>query len=503
MDPPGQFELIHRWGRRPDLAKYVHAHCQRQASIRVSSRRACVPARFLVVCEDGHLDDFPYKEFVHENRKEGLCDGSELTMSDAASTLGPRVTVRCTCNHSRSIQEAAGSDGWQKLPVCRGRHPHLQRFQQCGKRLKLIVLGASNLWFAVSASALHLPQGQTVEDQVAAHWEILGVQPSAMVAQMIIDGMDALRALRGHPIEEVWGCIEKLRGQGGPTIPESPDNLLDAEWQLLSRPTTERQDADFRAVPTDPPRGYDSLIDQVVLVSRLREVRALLGFTRVDAPERDNLRPAKRIRLARGPEEWVPAVEQRGEGIFLELREQHVARWASSVLEHQHITALGRAYRQWALDRDQTPSAGFPIARFLLIHTLSHMLMRQVALECGYSSASLRERIYLGTPSSPAAGVLISTAASDSEGTLGGLVALGERRYLERILRQALDDAAHCSSDPLCAEHVPEFPSAVLHNAACHACLFASETSCEAGNRWLDRAVLADLTGDGFAFPLR
>jgi len=96
--------------------------------------------------------------------------------------------------------------------------------------------------------------------------------------------------------------IGRLRGQGGPAAPDSPDNLLDAEWQLLSRPTTERQDADFRAVPTDSPRGYDRLIDQVVLVSRLREVRALLGFTRVDAPERDNLRPAKRIRLARGPE---------------------------------------------------------------------------------------------------------------------------------------------------------------------------------------------------------
>ena len=505
LDPPGQFELIHRWGRRPDLAKYVHAQCLRQASLRVASRRACVPARFLVVCEDGHLDDFPYVDFVHATRAEGVCDGPQLTMSDAASTLGPRVTVRCvTCDHSRSIQEAAGSDGWQKLPVCRGRHPHLQRFYQCGKQLKLIVLGASNLWFAVSASALHLPQGQTVEDLVAANWNILGSQQEPIAAQAIIDAVPAMRGLRVYPFHEVWGCIEKLRGQGGPTVPESPDNLRDAEWQLLSRPTTERQDADFRAVPTDSPRGYDSLIDQVVLVSRLREVRALLGFTRLSAPERDELRPVRRIPLARGPAEWVPAVEQRGEGIFLELREQRVARWASSIAEHEHITALGRAYRQWALDRDQTPTTGFPIARFLLIHTLSHMLMRQVALECGYSSASLRERIYLGTPSTPAAGVLISTAASDSEGTLGGLVALGERRYLERILRQALEDASHCSSDPLCAEHVPEFPSAVLHNAACHACLFASETSCEAGNRWLDRAVLVDLTaGDGFAFPLR
>jgi hypothetical protein len=197
----------------------------------------------------------------------------------------------------------------------------------------------------------------------------------------------------------------------------------------------------------------------------------------------------------------VPAVEQRGEGIFLQLREAAVASWAASVADHPHVEALRSAYQQWALDRDQTPRAGFPIARFTLIHTLSHMLMRQVALECGYSSASLRERIYIGTPQAPTAGVLLSTAASDSEGTLGGLVVLGERRHLERLLNEALDDALHCSSDPLCSEHVPMFPSAVLHCAACHACLFASETSCEAGNRWLDRAVLADLTHDGFAFP--
>ncbi len=502
LDPPGQFELIHRYGRRPDLAKYVHAHCQRQATTRLPNRRACVPARFLVVCEDGHLDDFPYVEYVHMTRTEGLCDGPQMSMSDAASTLGPRVTVRCVCGHSRSIQEAAGGHGWEKLPVCRGRHPHLQRFFPCGKRLRLIVLGASNLWFPVRASALHLPHGQTVEDIVAAHWTILGAQPGPEVAQMIIDGMDPLRALRSHPIHEVWACIEKLRAAGGPAAPPETTDLRDAEWQLLSRPTTERQDADFRATPTRSPDGYDNLIDQVVLVSRLREVRALLGFTRLSAPDRDDLQPVRRVSLTRGPAEWVPAVEQRGEGIFLQLREDAVARWAASAAELDHIQALGAAYQQWAFDRAQTARAGFPIARLMLIHTLSHMLMRQVALECGYSSASLRERIYLGTPTAPTAGVLLSTAASDSEGTLGGLVALGERRHLERLLGLALEDAAHCSSDPLCAEHIPVYPSATLHAAACHACLFASETSCEAGNRWLDRAVLVDLTRDGLAFRI-
>ena len=150
-------------------------------------------------------------------------------------------------------------------------------------------------------------------------------------------------------------------------------------------------------------------------------MRALVGFTRLSAPERDDLQPVRRVSLTRGNTEWVPAVEQRGEGIFLQLREDMVAGWASAVAGHEHIERLRSAYRQWALDREQTQHVGFPIARFTLMHTLSHMLIRQVALECGYSSASLRERIYLGTPEAPTAGVLLSTAASDSEGTLGGL----------------------------------------------------------------------------------
>ncbi|MGH3221078.1 MAG: DrmB family protein [Streptosporangiaceae bacterium] len=502
LDPPGQFELVHRWGRRPDLAKFVHAHCPRQGQTRMANRRACVPARFLVVCQDGHLDDFPYVEYVHANRTEGICDGPQLSMSDAASTLGPRVTVRCVCGASRNIAEASGNAGWEKLPTCRGRHPHLQRFYACPNRLRLIVLGASNLWFGVTASALHLPQGHSVEDLVAAHWDILGAQPQPEVAQAIIDGMDALRGLRSHPIHEVWAVIDKLRAAGGPAaVPQAAD-LRDAEWQLLSRPTTERQDADFRATPTSSPPGYDRLLDQVVLVTRLREVRALVGFTRLAAPERDDLQPVRRVPLTRGATEWVPAVEQRGEGIFLQLREDAVTHWAEAVAGHPHIEALRAAHQRWAADRDQPPRLGFPIARFTLIHTLSHMLIRQVALECGYSSASLRERIYLGTPDAPTAGVLLSTAASDSEGTLGGLVTLGERRHLERLLRLALADAQRCSSDPLCAEHIPIYPSTTLHAAACHACLFASETSCEAGNRWLDRAVLADLTHDDLTFQV-
>lgn len=496
-----EIALVHRWGRRPDLAKFVHRHCPKQNQRREQNKRPCIAARFVVACDAGHLDDFPYVEYVHHGRSEP-CSGPQLTTSDSASTLSPRVTIKClTCNRSRSIADATGGEGWQVLPRCRGRHPHLQRFAGCGGRLRLMVLGASNLWFSITASALHLPTGDSTPDLIATHWTLLGAQPTQEVAQLIIEQVDALRGLRGVPIGEVWKHIEKLRAAGGPAPATPTHDLLDAEWELLSRPTTERQDTDFKAVPTELPEGYESLLDQVVLVSRLREVQALVGFTRIAPPERRELAPTNRIGLSRSPEQWVPAVEQRGEGIFLELHEDAVADWAEQVREHPRIDALRAAYRRWAVNRDQQVIPTFPVPRYLLVHTLSHLLIRQVSLECGYSSASIRERLYVGSPRQPAAGVLLSTAASDSEGTLGGLVALGQARHLRRLLRDAFEDAALCSSDPLCAEHEPAGLSDSLHAAACHACLFTSETSCEANNRWLDRSVLIDLTGDGLVFP--
>ena len=250
------------------------------------------------------------------------------------------------------------------------------------------------------------------------------------------------------------------------------------------------------------PEGYEGLFDQVVRVTRLREVRALVGFTRNALPETGDAAPVHRVPLSLSAPTWVPAVEQRGEGIFLQLREDKVATWEATAKANPRVRAVRDAYVRWCSNRGTTFRASFPLARYLLLHTLSHLLIRQIALECGYSSASVRERIYVGNRHRPHAGVLLSTAASDSERTLGGLVALGQPALLKRLLDQALEDGRRCSSDPLCAEHVPMAPSEEQHAAACHACLFASETTCEVNNRWLDRAVLVDITKDGLAFPL-
>jgi hypothetical protein len=385
------------------------------------------------------------------------------------------------------------------LPRCRGRHPHLQQFNPCGLPLKLMVLGASNLWFGVTVSALHLPQDDPVAVTIAEHWDLLSVQPTPDVLAAVVAGMPALHPHRELSAAELADALQAERNRReGQQEYAPPSGLLEAEWKLFSHPTTTRQDDDFRAIPTPTPSQYVGLLRQVVQVERLREVQAVLGFTRIDAPGQSDLQPPLWAPLSASRVRWVPAVERRGEGIFLELNEGRVAAWCAEVVDHPHISALRDSYGRWRSNRDLAPDPAFPVARYVLVHTLSHLLLRQVALECGYSSASIRERLYVGTTDRPTAGLLLSTAASDSEGTLGGLVALADARFLGRLLDQALEDAQTCSSDPLCAERVPEPPSDQLHVAACHACLFASETSCEAGNRWLHRGVLVDIA-DGLS----
>lgn len=495
-----QFTLVHRFGKRPDLAKIVHSYCHLQSNSADARKRRCIPARFMVVCPKGHLDDFPYNEYVHQN-SDKPCSGPRLTMQDSAGTLAPQVTMKCECGAKRNIAQATGNEGSSNLPVCRGRHPHLQTFEGCTNRLRLIVLGASNLWFSVTASALHLPGGDDAAQVIDDNWAVVKDVPTVDLLRVLVENLDALKGLRDQPVEAIWELVQRRKAEGGPSGEQETTDLLAEEWALLSRPTTEKQDDDFRAIPNSvAPSRFEGLIDQVVRVTRLREVQALVGFTRMDAPEARDLGPRNLVRLRDGGIDWVPAVEKRGEGIFLQLREEAVAAWEKRVAEHVHIDRLAQAHRQWRRLRDLPPDAAFPVARTLLLHTLSHLLIRQVALECGYSSASIRERLYLGQPSDRTAGVLLSTAASDSEGTLGGLVSLGEHRNISRLLQQAIDEAERCSSDPLCCEHLPTPEDRTQHAAACHACLFISETSCEMNNRWLDRAVLVDVTRDGLAF---
>ena len=476
---------------RPDLTRYHHTNCNKSKG----KPPPAVPVRFLLACRKGHLDEFPWVAFTHRGSSCGapLLELFERNQSSRADD----VMVTCkNCGGARSMVEAFGEAAAQNLPKCRARHPHLRAVDDtpCDQRNRALLLGASNSWFSVALRVLAVPPSapplaQLVEDL----WPHLAAIKSLDVLDYAISTNSSLGEFASFDVAEIWTQIEQHRAGGGAPVDEDED-LLGPEWVQLADPAHAVNGPDFRLREVAPPPSFASVIERVVLAERLREVVALIGFTRIDPPGEPDAAGQLAIEapIARGKPDWVPCSEVRGEGIFIQFREDVVAAWESGVSSSPHLDALMGAHGRWRARRKLDPTTGWPGARYVALHTFSHLLMRELALECGYGSASISERLYARTDPAPMAGVLLYTATPDSEGTLGGLVSLGEPRTLDRLLRQALAHAALCAADPMCAEHVPGEMEDTLHGAACHACLFSPETSCERANRYLDRTLAVD-----------
>lgn len=472
---------------RPDQARYVHTCATK------GKPPDALPARFLLACSAGHLDDFPWVQYVHRGHP---CSAPILELYERGVTgRAAEVMVKCrSCDvKDRSMADAFGDTAEKVLPKCRGRHPHLKSFDQgCGQPVRTILLGASNAWFPVTLSALSIPHSaDPIAQKVAELWQYLEGVTSVDVLRYAKANVPALRPLAGVDDGKLIQAIEEHRGRLAAGVAETVD-LLAAEWEVLSRPEHAPASDDFRLRSVGVPDALQGQVQQVVLADRLREVVALIGFTRVAPPDEIEAgQGSRRAPLARRSIEWVPCAEVHGEGVFIRLPEERVAAWEQEVAGDPVVVRLREAHRGWRDRWGLDPEEGWPGPRYVLLHTLAHALIREFALECGYGAASIRERLYARTGPEPMAGILLYTAAPDSEGTLGGLVSLGKPENLGRLLRDALEHARLCTSDPLCSEHDPALDGS-LHGAACHACSFASETSCERGNRYLDRALLVD-----------
>jgi len=313
---------------------------------------------------------------------------------------------------------------------------------------------------------------------------------------------DVLKTLKkagtipGIQVCEPEGTWELIKAKKDGTLETfvATEDLKRPEWEVLTSSTPPTDWPQFMSRPEPAPATYVGKIGGVLLLERLREVNALIGYTRVEAPE-ESTQPDERAPMAplsRGRPDWIPACEVHGEGIFVRFDEHAVASWESLASVKRRSERLEAGHRGWRNARGLAPDQGYPGIRYAMLHTFAHLLIRELSLECGYNAASIRERIYASSdPNSPMAGVLIYTAAADSDGTLGGLVELGKSENLGRLIEQALDRASICSSDPLCSEHDPGVDRS-LHVASCHGCTFVSETSCERGNRYLDRALLVN-----------
>ncbi|MFC9953021.1 DrmB family protein [Streptomyces prasinus] len=498
----GEFAFVNSNPRTPHEAKFVH-DCKR------GKKPLAVAARFTLVCTAGHLDEFPYSPYVHHGQACGKTPRPKLRMKDHGGNQAANVTIECVaCGDKRNIREAMGERGRGNLPGCRGRHPHLGTYETngCPQNPVLMVAGASNQWFPLTLSALALPKGQggDIEKLLDDHWpELQGVSDRGQFDFMAnIPQFGYLKEFDADAVVEA--ITARKQGVEGPA-PSAPDvqaDLFGPEWEALSGPVPTPSD-DFALRPATVPAPLRELFSDIRQVERLREARALIGFTRLDAPDPESPEIAQRVDLSRGNQTWVPASEVRGEGVFLRVRDGLMAPWVARMEKSPRMEAHREAYGRFRANRksdrmtsDFDPFHGWPGARYIALHTLSHLLIRTIALECGYNSASLAERIYAGDEQNPRTGILIYTAVPDSEGTLGGLVSLAEDREFDRIVRRALADAAHCSADPLCSERLPQDPADFLHGAACHVCLFVSETTCERGNRFLDRRFLVPLSGD-------
>lgn len=481
---------------RPDETRYEHQNCSK------GKAPTALPVRFLLACPRGHLDEFPWIEYVHKGKP---CEKKApfLNLFERGVTgRAAEIVLECkACGARRNLAQAMEREQ-SVMPKCRGRHPHLGVREDCENQTEVILLGASNAWFPITLSVVAIPRAMSsVEQLVAKHWNVLRNVTGAESLAFARQTMPELAALADVPDDDILTAIARQH-EAEEAVAEVNVDLKGPEWDVLSTPARAPIGDDFRLREVAVPRRFAGALSRVVLAERLREVVALVGFTRVEPPdETDPSDPlAGQAPLARKSTAWVPTAESRGEGIFIQLDEDAVSAWEVTAKDSQQVAQLEAGNAAWCEARGVDPGARWPGARFVLVHTLSHLLMREVALESGYASASVRERLYARGGDDPMAGMLLYTAASDSEGTLGGLVGLGKPETLERLLSQALRHAGLCSSDPMCAEHDPGEDTS-LHGAACHACLFASETSCERGNGYLDRTlVVPTLMTDALAF---
>lgn len=370
--------------------------------------------------------------------------------------------------------------------------------------------GASNAYFPIVESALTIPPH--ADNQA---YEVLPDMEDFLTEITSLDDLIANWRFckdakeRGITPEQLWTAWQNKQG----ITKGDAQDLYYPEWLELLKGSQSDGKYDFETFEQEVPPLFRNHIGKLIQVRRLREVRVLAAFTRIDPPadattllsEDEDVKPtSSRASLTKVKRPtWLPGVMVRGEGIFLTLNEERLKAW-----EERVEAAVGKhmreAYDQFCEDRNLEVPPPFPGVRYVLLHTLAHSLMRQLGLNSGYSSTALRERIYCRTTEESGdkkmAGLLIYTATPDSEGSLGGLVEQGETHKFGAALWQALQDAQFCSSDPLCAEHDMK-DHGDLNGAACHACTLVAETSCEKSNRFLDRSFLVPtVAGRGMAY---
>lgn len=498
------------------------------------------PVRFISVCAAGHLCEFPWKEWL-----DCQCAGDgQLYLTDRGGSELSSIKVECrSCPPGSEGRKGRNLGGTTVKPdiqageqsaferagiSCPGDRPWLgegANENECIQPLVGALINQTNIYFPRTISAISLPDlaleddaVTKLRDEIKQEAGLLGVARTvwnmndrAAAVALIRHGLDQRGVSADfEQLERALDSLFNPASSGGPAGAAAPS---EAECDLLAfrraefniiRNEVNKPDAirELRVIPTRVPPELDPWFTRVNLVERLRETRVFFGFDRLEPNTAvlAGMPDTAMHQLFRMPptypqERWLPAIEVFGEGIYLEIREERIAAWQTENsawlkerLDDGFVMRLGGVFQTLSpLKAADTTWA----SRYLLVHSLAHIVINQLVFECGYSTASLRERLYISAdPSAPMAGFLIYTAAGDSDGTLGGLVRLGRPDRLGPVLMRALSRASWCSADPVCSEHMGGQGSKLVNLAACHACVLLPETSCETINQGLDRAMV-------------
>lgn len=487
---------------------------------------------WVVAHPEGGLHDLPWHFLTHQDPRAALECREDRTRPSLRLLQDHKSGLRWTLTCDRCRTRTGFDPGGQFAE----RSPQRQPWQasagrpaaESQQRALILEVNDARLYYPRASAALVIPpesrirRGSVLDLLYCDHTQRTALQQ----CRFPLERRSKLRRLADRyactpgEVEAAWQEIENgwpLYGQ-----PVTTGGLLAKEYQALIQPIPDLDDGEdfvprhkigaWRALPPPPNANSNEAralraVDRLVAVTRLREVRVFRGFTRVTQSFEDGLRPSAdqsgprdepRARLVPpdldGSRDWLPAIELYGEGIFFTLNEGMLARWAQQPDLQSRTDTLQRRLERTGMRFSEDPP--LPLRpRFILLHTLAHLLIRQLESGAGYPAASIRERIYCAEGPEPMAGILVYVAVPDLVGSLGGLAELAEPRPFLRLLASVFAHADWCSLDPVCSEHAGQGPSQ-LNLAACHACALVPETSCTFGNLLLDRSfVKGDLQG--------
>ncbi|MEU6485963.1 DUF1998 domain-containing protein [Streptomyces sp. NPDC046887] len=492
---------------------------------------------FVALCERGHLQDFPWHEWVHRAASPS-CRSPKLKLrTSGGGTLASQRVVCETCHKERglegitSVERSSQEDGQETTYLtahledgaefpCRGGMPWLgleTGGETCGKPLRGSLRGASNVYYALVKSSIFIPETSSdeVDPRVLEALEEQTIARARANVRDVLDDGDVLTAsrlrraakknafrLESFTDEQIEAALAILESPVEASSQLATDTVDDPALFRHQEYTSIRDMIDSAELVVREPEGYYTkdireLVSRVRLVEKLRETRVLWGFNRIfaESSSRDTATRTALLRrdAAEDGESWLPAYTVLGEGIYLELSLKALDAWENTDSVKGRLIPMAQQFHSVAQERHLAPREVTP--RLVLLHTLAHLLINQLTFECGYSSASLRERLYVSPGSSGMNGLLIYTAAGDSEGTLGGLVRMGQPERFEEVLRNAITNARWCSSDPVCMDSNGQGPDS-CNLAACHSCALLPETACEEFNRFLDRGLVGGTLDD-------